>query len=299
MAILINKKTKVLLQGITGKMGNLHTKYMLEYGVDLVAGISPGKGGSNVLGVPVFNTIPEALEHTPIDATMVLVPSLAVKNSAIEAIESGIKLAVIITEFVPVHDTCYLKRLAFERGVRIVGPNTIGVISPGKTKVGIMPGSIYSEGPVGVVGRSGTLIHDIGATLTGLGIGQSTCVGIGGDPIRGSDFVDILKDFATDDETKVVVMIGEIGGVGEEQAAKYLEGGYPKPVLAFIAGQTAPAGKQMGHAGAIVSAGGGSAESKYLALGKAGVRVTKTFGDLIKAVREELQPAGKHQVAGS
>ncbi len=299
MAILINKKTKVLLQGITGKMGNLHTKYMLEYGVDLVAGISPGKGGSNVLGVPVFNTIPEALEHTPIDATMVLVPSLAVKNSAIEAIESGIKLAVVITEFVPVHDTCYLKRLACERGVRIVGPNTIGVISPGKTKVGIMPGSIYSEGPVGVVGRSGTLIHDIGATLTGMGIGQTTCVGIGGDPIRGSDFVDILKEFALDDETKVVVMIGEIGGVGEEQAAKYLEGGYPKPVLAFIAGQTAPAGKQMGHAGAIVSAGGGSAESKYSALAKAGVRVTKTFGELIAAVGEELGTAVKRQVAGS
>jgi len=252
-----------------------------------------------VLGVPVFNTVPEALEHTPIDATMVLVPSLAVKNSAIEAIESGIKLAVIITEFVPVHDTCYLKRLAAERGVRIVGPNTIGVISPGKTKVGIMPGSIYSEGPVGVVGRSGTLIHDIGATLTGLDIGQSTCVGIGGDPIRGSDFVDMLKEFATDDETKVVVMIGEIGGVGEEQAAKYIEGGYPKPVLAFIAGQTAPAGKQMGHAGAIVSAGGGSAESKYAALAKAGVRVTKTFGELITAVREELQPTGKRQAAGS
>jgi succinyl-CoA synthetase alpha subunit len=288
MAILINKKTKVLLQGITGKMGGLHTRYMLDYGVDLVAGISPGKGGTDVFGVPVYNTVPEALEHTPIDATLVLVPSLAVKNSAIEAIESGIKLAVVITEFVPVHDTAYIKQLAIEHGTRIVGPNTIGVISPGKTKVGIMPGSIYCEGPVGIVGRSGTLIHDLGATLTEMHIGQTTCVGIGGDPIRGMDFIDVLKEFAEDDETKVVVMIGEIGGMGEEQAAAYLEGGYPKPVIAFIAGQTAPTGKQMGHAGAIISAGGGSTESKYSALARANAMVTKTFSELIAAVREEL-----------
>jgi succinyl-CoA synthetase alpha subunit len=306
MAILINQKTKVLLQGITGKMGGLHTRYMLDYGVNLVAGISPGKGGSTVGTVPVYNTVPEALEHTAIDATMVLVPPYAVKESATEAIESGISLVVIISEFVPIHDTAYVKQLAIERGVRIVGPNTIGVISPGKTKVGIMPGSIYSPGPVGVVARSGTLTHDIGATLTGIGIGQTTCVGIGGDPIRGMDFIDVLKEFAVDDETQVVVMVGEIGGTGEELAAKYLEGGYPKPVIAFVAGQTAPAGKRMGHAGAIISGGTGSTASKYAALAKAGAIITRTFSEMIAAVREALakqeasesQLLGKRQAAG-
>jgi succinyl-CoA synthetase alpha subunit len=291
---------------MTGKMGTMHTQYLLDYGVNLVAGISPGKGGTAVHGVPVYNTIPEALEHTAIDATLILVPQPVVKNSAIEAIESGIPLLVVITEYVPIHDTAYIKQLAHERGVKLVGPNTIGIISPGKTKVGIMPGSIYSEGPVGVVARSGTLTHDIGATLTGMGIGQTTCLGIGGDPIRGMDFVDVLEEFANDDETKVVVMVGEIGGTGEEQAAKYLENGYPKPVIAFIAGQTAPAGKRMGHAGAIISGEGGSSASKYAALSKANVKITKTFGEMIDAVREALamepslakQLIGKRHAAG-
>ena len=228
------------------------------------------------------------------------------KESATEAIESGIKLVVVISEFVPIHDTAYVKQLAIEHGARIVGPNTIGVISPGKTKVGIMPGSIYSAGPVGVVARSGTLTHDIGATLTGMGIGQTTCIGIGGDPIRGMDFIDVLKEFAADDETKVVVMVGEIGGTGEELAAKYLEGGYPKPVIAFVAGQTAPAGKRMGHAGAIISGGTGSTASKYAALAKAGAVTTKTFSEMIAAVREALaseqadkgQLLAKSQTAG-
>jgi succinyl-CoA synthetase alpha subunit len=300
MAILIHKNTKVLLQGITGKMGKMHTRYMLDYGVNLVAGISPGKGGEFVDGVPVYNTIAEALEHTRIDATLILVPQQAVKSCAIEAIENRIPLVVVITEFVPVHDTAYIKQLSHEYGVKVVGPNTIGVISPGKTKVGIMPGSIYSAGPVGVVARSGTLTHDIGATLTGMGIGQTTCIGIGGDPIRGMDFVDILKEFANDDETKVVVMVGEIGGTGEEQAAKYLEDGYPKPIVAFIAGQTAPAGKKMGHAGAIISGAGGSTASKYAALAKANVRITKTFSEMIAAVREALamEPAQAKQLIG-
>jgi succinyl-CoA synthetase alpha subunit len=300
MAILINKETRVMLQGITGKMGTMHAQYLLEYGVNLVAGISPGKGGTAVHGVPVYNTVPEALEHTPIDATLILVPQLVVKDSAIEAIESGIPLLVVITEHVPIHDTAYIKQRACECGVRVVGPNTIGVISPGKTKVGIMPGSIYSEGPVGVVARSGTLTHDIGATLTGMGIGQTTCIGIGGDPIRGMDFIDVLREFALDDETKVVVMVGEIGGNGEEQAAKYLENGYPKPVVAFIAGQTAPTGKRMGHAGAIISGEGGSAASKYAALAKANVKITKTFNEMIAAVREVLsmEPELAKQLVG-
>jgi len=303
MAILINEKTKVLLQGITGKMGVMHTKYMRDYGVKLVGGISPGKGGMDVNGVPVYNTIPEALEHTAIDATMILVPPLAAKNSAIEAIECGIQVAVVISEYVPIHDTAYIKQLAKEHGVKLVGPNTIGVISPGKTKVGIMPGSIYCEGPVGVVSRSGTLTHDIGATLTGKGIGQTTCVGIGGDPIRGMDFVDILKEFAEDPETKVVVMVGEIGGSGEEAAAHYLQQGYPKPVIAFIAGQTAPPEKRMGHAGAIISGGAGLANAKYAALAKANVKIAKTFSELIDGVNQALatakaDPLSKRQVTG-
>jgi succinyl-CoA synthetase alpha subunit len=288
MAILINKDTKVVLQGITGKQGGMHARYMLDYGVKLVAGISPGKGGTAVEGVPVYNTIPEALEHTAIDATLILVPPFALKNCAIEAIESGIKVVVPITEFVPIHDTAYIKQLAKERGVKVIGPNTIGVISPGKTKVGVMPGSIYAEGHVGLVSRSGTLTHDIGATLSGKGIGQTTCVAIGGDPIRGMDFVDVLKEFAADEETEVVVMVGEIGGTGEEAAAEYLTGGYPKPVIAFIAGQTAPPEKRMGHAGAIISGGAGSAKSKYDALAKAKVKITTTFSELINAVREAL-----------
>jgi succinyl-CoA synthetase alpha subunit len=275
MAILIDKRTKVIIQGITGKMGHLHTKYMLDYGVDLVGGVSPGKGGSTVNGVPVHNTVGEALEHTAIDATMVLVPPLVMKNSAIEAIECGIKLVVVISEFVPLHDTAYLKQLAREHGVKMVGPNTIGVISPGKTKVGVMPGFIYGEGSVGLISRSGTLTHDIGATLTGKGIGQTTCVAIGGDPIRGMDFVEILEEFAADDETKVVVMVGEIGGTGEEMAAEYIARGYPKPVVAYIAG-------------AIISAGAGSTASKYELLAAANVTVTKTFSELVGAVEQAL-----------
>ena len=242
--------------------------------------------------MPVYNTMPEALEHTPIDATLILVPPFAVKNCAIEAIESGINVVVVITEFVPIHDTAYIKQLAKERGVKIVGPNTIGVISPGKTKVGVMPGSIYAEGHVGLLSRSGTLTHDIAATLTGKGIGQTTCVAIGGDPIRGMDFIDGLKEFAQDDETKVVVMVGEIGGTGEETAAQYLQSGYPKPVIAFIAGQTAPAEKRMGHAGAIISGGAGLAAAKYEALAKANVKIARTFSELVAGVKEALAAAG-------
>jgi succinyl-CoA synthetase alpha subunit len=285
MAIYVNKESKVLLQGITGKMGGLHTKYLLDYGVKLVGGTSPGRGGMEVGGVPVYNTVREALEHTDIDATMIMVPSSALKDCAIEAIENGIKLVVAITEYVPLHDTAYIKQLAKEHGVRLIGPNTIGLISPGKSKVGVMPGSIYCEGSVGVVGRSGTLIHDICATLTDMGIGQSTCIGIGGDSIRGTEFVDVLKEFAEDDQTKIVVMFGEIGGTSEEQAAQYLEAGYPKPVVAFIAGQTAPAGKKMGHAGAIVAGDSGSSASKYAALAKANVIIAKTFGQLIETIQ--------------
>lgn len=289
MAILMDQNTNVIIQGITGNQGSLHGKYMLEYGVKLVGGISPGKGGTFIHGVPVYNTVLEACEITRIDATMILVPPFAVKESAIEAIENGIKTIVVITEHVPIQDTMYIRQLAKEYGANIVGPNTIGAISPGKTKVGVMPGFLYSEGNVGIVSRSGTLTHETASTLTLQGIGQSTCVGIGGDPVPGMDFIDVLKIFANDAETKVVVMIGEIGGSGEEQVASYItEYGYPKPIIAFIAGQTAPAEKKMGHAGAIISGASGSAQSKYDALSKANIRIAKTFSEVVQHVREVL-----------
>ena len=289
MAILANKETRIVIQGITGTQGSLHAKYMLEYDVNLVGGISPGKGGTEVHGIPVYNTMKEALEQTPIDATLILVPPFYVKDSAVEAIENGIKLVVIITEHVPIHDAMYIRQLAQEKVVQVVGPNTIGLISPGKTKVGIMPGFLYSEGNVGIVSRSGTLIHETASILSIKGIGQSSCVGIGGDPVQGMGFVDILKLFEQDDETKVVVMIGEIGGSGEENVAKYVrECGYSKPIITFIAGQTAPTEKQMGHAGAIVSCDAGSAQSKYEALSQAGIQVAKTFEEVVQKVQAIL-----------
>jgi succinyl-CoA synthetase alpha subunit len=289
MAILATKETRVVIQGITGGQGSLHAKYMLDYDVNVVGGISPGKGGTNVHGIPVYNTLKQALEQTPIDATLILVPPFFVKDSAVEAIENGIKTVVIITEHVPVHDAMYIRKLSQEKGVHVVGPNTIGLISPGKTKVGIMPGFLYSEGNVGIVSRSGTLTHETASILSIKGIGQSSCVGIGGDPVLGMDFVDVLKLFEQDAETKVVVMIGEIGGSGEESAAKYIsENGYSKPIITFIAGQTAPAEKQMGHAGAIVSGKAGSAQSKYEALSQAGIQVAKTFEELVQKVQAVL-----------
>jgi succinyl-CoA synthetase alpha subunit len=289
MAILINDETKVIIQGITGSQGSMHAKYMLEYGVKLVGGVTPGKGGMSVHGVPVYNTVQEALEVTPIDATMILVPPFSIKDCAVEAIENGIKTVVIITEHVPVHDSIYIRLLALEHGVNVVGPNTIGVISPGKTKVGIMPGFLYSEGPVGIVSRSGTLTHETASTLTINGIGQSTCVGIGGDAVPGMGLLDVLKLFEKDDETKVVIMIGEIGGAGEEMVASYVsEHGYAKPIIAFIAGQTAPAEKKMGHAGAIVSGESGSAQSKYEALAHSGISIAKTFSEIVGFVKQHV-----------
>lgn len=289
MAILINKGTSVMIQGITGSQGSLHAKYMLEYGVNLVCGVTPGKGGSQVHGVPVFDTVAEALENAKAEATMILVPPMGVKDSAVEAIESGIKTVVVITEHVPVLDTIYIRQIALQYGADVVGPNTIGLISPGKSKVGIMPGFLYSEGPVGIISRSGTLTHEMASTLSLKGIGQSTCVGIGGDPVPGMGFVDALKKFKHDDETKVIVMIGEIGGTGEEMAAQYVEqNGYPKPIITFIAGQTAPPEKKMGHAGAIVSGNMGSAKSKYEALRKANVITAKTFGEVVEEVEKVL-----------
>lgn len=290
MAILVDKNTNIIIQGATGSQGSLHTKYMVEYGAKVVGGISPGKGGTFVHQVPVYNTVLEAVENNRVDATMILVPPLTVRDCAVEAIENGVKTLVVITEHVPVHDAMYIRQLAREYGANIVGANTIGVISPGKTKVGVMPGFLYSEGNVGIVSRSGTLTHETASTLTLRNIGQSTCVGIGGDPVPGMDFVDVLKMFEKDDETKIVVMIGEIGGSGEEASARYIEeNGYSKPIVAFIAGQTAPAEKKMGHAGAIISGDSGSASSKYEALAKANVMVAKTFGEIVTKVGDALK----------
>ncbi len=288
MAVLINGNTSIIIQGITGKQGQLHTKRMLEYGAKLVAGVTPNKGGQTVDGVPVFNTVAEAIEKYPeIEASMIIVPSKFVLSSAFEAINAGVKLIVIITEFVPVHDSLRIVELAKEKCARVVGPNTIGIISPGVTKVGIMPGYIYKQGRIGIISRSGTLTHEMASNLTYKGIGQSTCIGIGGDPIIGTTHKEALELFRDDDDTDAVVIIGEIGGVGEELAAEYMiENGYPKPVFAFIAGQTAPEGQKMGHAGAIVSGNMGTAASKITMLKKAGVKVGETLGQVVSLIEE-------------
>lgn len=282
MSILVDEDTQVLIQGITGKQGQMHTELMLDYNVDVVAGVTPGKGGKDVCGVPVYNTIKQAKKEKAIDATMILVPPPFVLSAALEAVENNISLIVIITEHVPVHDSMKIRKKAKEKNITVIGPNTIGIISPGKSKVGIMPGYIYSEGSIGVISRSGTLTHEISSNLTYKGYGQSTCIGIGGDPIIGLDYVEALKFFRDDPNTEIIVMIGEIGGINEELAADYIENSnYPKPILAFIAGQTAPEGKKMGHAGAIVSKNMGSAKSKINALNKAGVNTFNTLEELI------------------
>jgi len=286
VAILVDRDTRVIIQGATGKQGQYHALKMLEYNVRVVAGISPGKGGTEVHGVPVFDTAGQAKKKVDIDASMILVPPAGVLAAALDAIENRIPLIVIVTEFVPLHDTLKIRASALRNGVRLVGPNTIGVISPGKSKVGIMPGFIYGDGPVGIISRSGTLTHEIASNLTYRGIGQSTCVCIGGDMVKGVDFVDCLKLFREDPQTEKVVLIGEIGGAGEEQAASYiLEQGYPKKVIAFIAGSTAPPEKRMGHAGAIISQGFGTAASKIRKLEAAGVTVVRSLDALIENAR--------------
>ena len=286
MAILVDRNTRVIIQGATGKQGQFHALKMLEYNVRVVGGISPGKGGAEVHGVPIFDTVGQAKKKGAIDASMIVVPPAGVLAAALDAIENQIPLVVIITEFVPFHDTLKIRALALRNGVRLVGPNTIGVISPGKGKVGIMPGFIYGEGPVGMISRSGTLTHEIASNLTYKGIGQSTCLCIGGDRVKGMDFIDGLKLFREDPETEKIILVGEIGGAGEEGAASYLqEHGYPKKVIAFIAGSTAPSGKMMGHAGAIISQGFGTAALKIRKLEDAGVTVVKGLDALIEHAR--------------
>lgn len=276
MGIIVGKDTRVIVQGITGRQGSFHTKLMLEYGTKIIAGVTPNKGGQEVYGIPVYDTILEALKYHDVNTSIVFVPAPFAFEAVVEAILSGIKNIVVITEHIPVHDSVKMIALARRYGVRIIGPNTPGVITPGECKVGIMPSHVFKPGNVGIVSRSGTLTYEIAMSLTREGIGQSTCIGIGGDPVIGLDFIEVLELFRSDPKTEAVVIIGEIGGDAEERTAKYiLETKYPKPVVAFIAGRTAPPGKRMGHAGAIITMGAGTAESKIRAFRMANVPVAK------------------------
>lgn len=288
MSILINKKTKVICQGFTGKQATFHCEQAIEYGTHIVGGVTPGKGGQTHLDRPVFNTVKEAVKETGANATILYVPGPFCQDSILEAIDAEIPLIVCITEGIPVLDMIKVKRLADERGICMIGPNCPGIITPEECKMGIMPGYIHKKGSVGVVSRSGTLTYEAVNQTTEMGYGQSTCVGIGGDMIPGSSFIDILARFEEDDETEAVVMVGEIGGDAEEQAAEYIKSNMTKPVVAYVAGVTAPKGKRMGHAGAIISGSSGTAEGKTKALLAAGVNVMPSPDLLGQGVKEVL-----------
>ena len=289
MSILINKNTRVVCQGITGKVGEFHSKNCLEYGTKLVAGVTPGKGGQTTLGVPVFDTVFEAVEKEGVDATMIFVPPAFTADAILEAVDAGIKTVVAITEGVPVLDMARIYEIVRNSKSTLIGPNCPGVITPDECKIGIMPGYIHKPGCVGVMSRSGTLTYEAVFQTTGLGLGQSTCVGLGGDPIVGTSFIDLFKLYEADPKTEAILMIGEIGGSAEEEAAAFVKQHVTKPVAAFIAGRTAPPGKRMGHAGAIISGGKGTAEEKLAALKSAGIAIAESPADLGDAVQRAIK----------
>lgn len=281
MGIIINKNTRAIVQGITGTQGSFHTKLMLEYGTKIVAGTSPGKGGSQIYGIPVYDTVEEAQKKHQADASIIFVPAPFAADAALEALENGIKTIIIITEHIPIKDAINVMTYAKQAKATIIGPNTPGIITPGESKLGIMPAHIFKPGGIGMVSRSGTLTYEIAASLTRKNLGQSTCLGLGGDPITGLNFIDALKMFDEDAQTKAVVLVGEIGGNLEELTAEYISREkYPKPVVAFIAGRSAPPGKRMGHAGAIIMGSSGTAESKIEAFKNAGVMVAEKPSDV-------------------
>jgi succinyl-CoA synthetase alpha subunit len=288
VSILVDASTRVVVQGLTGAEGTFHAARMLEYGTRVVAGVTPGKGGSAHLDLPVFDTVAEAVREEGVDASVVFVPASRAAGAVVEAAEAGLRLVVCVTEGIPVHSVIRMREALARTRALLIGPNTPGVISPGRAKLGIMPGPIHRPGPVGVVSRSGTLTYEAVDQLTRLGLGQSTAVGIGGDPVVGLSFVDVLKLFAADPETEAVVLIGEIGGAAEEEAAALVRSGYPKPVVAYVAGLAAPAGRRMGHAGAIASSGRGTAAGKIAALEAAGARVVRDPARIGAAAVEAL-----------
>ena len=289
MSVLVNKDTKVLVQGFTGKNGTFHSEQALAYGTIVVGGLTPGKGGTVHLGLPVFNTMNEAMLATNADATVIYVPAPFVLDSIVEAVDAGVKLIVVITEGVPTLDMLKVKRYVELSGSRLIGPNCPGIITPGECKIGIMPGHIHLPGKIGIVSRSGTLTYEAVAQTTKLGLGQSTCIGIGGDPIPGTSHIDALALFQADPKTEAIVMIGEIGGTAEEEAAEYVKAHVTKPVVGYIAGVTAPAGKRMGHAGAIISGGKGTAEEKFLAFERAGIAYTRSPAEIGRTMYELLK----------
>ncbi len=289
MSILVNKNTKVLVQGITGSEGTFHTEKMIEYGTKVVAGVTPGKGGQEHQRVPVFNTVAEATQKTDVDASIIFVPPMFAADAVMEAAEAAVRIIVCISEGIPTLDMMKVMTFLRDRDVHLIGPNCPGIITPGECKMGIMPGFIHTPGKIGVLSRSGTLTYEAVDQLTKEGLGQSTCIGLGGDPIIGTRFIDGLELFKNDDQTEGIVLIGEIGGTDEEKAAEYIKDGYPKPVVAFIAGRTAPPGKRMGHAGAIIAGGKGTAEEKIGILRGCGVTVVDSPAEIGLTMKKVLK----------